>query len=395
MASYWANIKIDRPLLMIVIFLGLFSFAPVYSASIGLAFQYASFDTFTSLFKHAVLVGLGFVILWGAQSLPFRYYGPLSKVLLPLSILLLMITLGRGTTIGDANASRWITIPGIGVSFQPSAFAAVALMIYLARYLFKSEGNYGNFKSTLFKGILPIVLVCGLVLPANFSTAALIFLSSMTLLFIGGYPIRYLLNILGLGVAGLSIFILTVLAFPNISNRVDTWKSRIENFSTGDPESNYQVERAKMAIAEGGLIGRGPGKSTQKHFLPQSTSDFIYAVIVEEYGLIGGMMILLAYVWMLFRIIKIARKAPNHFGRLLAIGLGSVIIFQAFVNLSVAVNLIPVTGQPLPLVSAGGSSTWMVCLALGVILSVSRDEMTESPEQEVNTEAPTEDTAYA
>ena len=211
-----------------------------------------------------------------------------------------------------------------------------------------------------------------LILPANFSTTAILFVMILMMTFIGGYPIKYLAFILGAGIVLLSIFILTVKAFPDaMPNRVQTWESRIENFSKEGGKDAYQVEKAKIAIATGGIFGVGPGKSVQKNFLPQSTSDFIFAIIVEEYGLLGGFVIVFIYFLLLFRIFVVINKTTTIFGALLVLGVGVPIIFQAIINMAVATNLFPVTGQTLPLISSGGTSIWMTCFALGIILSVS------------------------
>jgi len=212
-----------------------------------------------------------------------------------------------------------------------------------------------------------------LILPANFSTTAIVFAMVVMLVFVGGYPWKYLIIILGAGLLLLSLFVLTAKAFPGVfPNRVDTWISRVENFSDNeDTEADYQIERAKIAIASGGVTGLGPGKSIQKNFLPQSSSDFIYAIIVEEFGLLGALFLMLLYLLLLFRLVIVAYKATSVFGKLLVIGVGLPIVFQAMINMSVAVELFPVTGQTLPLISSGGTSIWMTCLALGMVLSVS------------------------
>ena len=206
----------------------------------------------------------------------------------------------------------------------------------------------------------------------------------IVLTFLGGYPLKYLAVIVGSGIAVLALFVLTVKAFPDMMpNRIDTWTSRIQNFANGeDTEADYQIERAKIAIASGGIEGVGPGKSRQKNFLPQSSSDFIYAIIIEEYGLIGGLFLMILYLWLLFRIVIVAHKSDTVFGKLVAIGVGLPIIFQALINMAVAVELFPVTGQTLPLISSGGTSIWMTCLAIGIILSVSakRQEIREQEE---------------
>ncbi|MCB0381843.1 MAG: FtsW/RodA/SpoVE family cell cycle protein, partial [Psychroserpens sp.] len=204
--------------------------------------------------------------------------------------------------------------------------------------------------------------------------------------FIGGYPLKYLAVIIGTGIVALSLFILVAKAFPNaMPNRVDTWMSRVENFSNGeDTEADYQIEKAKIAIASGGIQGVGPGKSVQKNFLPQSSSDFIFAIIIEEYGLIGGLFLLVMYSWLLFRIVIVSQKSDTVFGKLLVLGVGLPIVFQALINMAVAVELFPVTGQTLPLISSGGTSIWMTCLAIGIILSVSarREELKDNEDSD-------------
>lgn len=378
------NIKGDRLVWAIVALLAIFSFLPVYSSSSNLAYSAGSGSTFSFFVKHFMHLFLGFTIMYGVHRIPYRYFKGLSLVMLPIVLILLVLTMYQGTTIEGANASRWIQIPIIGMSFQTSTFAFVVLMVYVARYLSKIQDRDITFKETILPLWLPVFLVLILILPANFSTAAIMFVMVMVLTFIGGYPFRYLMVIVGTGILVLSLFVLTAKAFPELMpNRVDTWMSRVENFANGeDTEADYQIEKAKIAIATGGYIGLGPGKSLQKNFLPQSSSDFIFAIIVEEYGLAGGLVILTVYCWMLFRIVIIAQKSDTIFGKLVVLGVGLPIVFQALINMAVAVELFPVTGQTLPLVSSGGTSIWMTCLALGMILSVSakREELKQQEE---------------
>jgi cell division protein FtsW len=248
--------------------------------------------------------------------------------------------------------------------------------VYVARYLSKTREEKVSFQSSLIELWLPVFITLAFILPANFSTAALIFAMIIMLAFIGRYPIKYIAIIIGTGFAALALFILVVIAFPDaFKNRVDTWKNRIENFTSDKPgEDDYQIEKAKIAIATGGVYGLGPGKSVQKNFLPQSSSDFIFAIIVEEYGLLGALSILGLYLLLLFRFVIAAHKANSLFGKLVVVGLGFPIVFQAIINMAVAVELLPVTGQTLPLISSGGSSIWMTCIAIGIILSVTKKE---------------------
>ncbi len=370
------NIEGDRAIWAIVVFMALLSFMPVYSASTNLVYVANSGTTTYHLMKHVILLFFGFLIIYGVHKIPYRYFSGGSVLMLPLVIVLLIVTLSKGTVIGGANASRWIQIPFIGVGFQTSTLAGVVLMIFVARYLAKNKEKPINFKESLWKLWLPVAITLAFILPANFSTTAIIFSMVLLLTFLGGYPFKYLASIIGMGIVALVLFVLIAKAFPNVMhNRVDTWISRIENFSDKNAEEGYQVEKAKIAIASGGLQGRGPGKSVQKNFLPQSSSDFIFAIIVEEYGLIfGALTVILMYLLLLIRILVAAKKATSIFATLLIIGVGLPIIFQAIINMAVAVNLFPVTGQTLPLISSGGTSIWMTCFAIGIILSVTADK---------------------
>lgn len=292
--------------------------------------------------------------------------------MLPIVVLLLIFTMSQGTVIGGANASRWIRIPFVGIGFQTSTLAGLVIMVYVARYLAKNKEKPIEFKESLLQMWFPVGLVLILVLPANFSTTAIFFTMILLLSFVGGYPLKYIGYILGIGLFSLLFFILVAKAFPDaMPNRIHTWQSRLESFSSSDGAENYQVEKAKIAIATGGTFGKGPGKSVQKNFLPQSSSDFIYAIIIEEYGLIGALLAIFIYFLLLFRILITAKKANTIFGTLLVIGVGIPIVFQALINMAVAVNILPVTGQTLPLISSGGTSIWMTCFGLGMILSVS------------------------
>jgi len=254
----------------------------------------------------------------------------------------------------------------------------------VARYLSKLKDQKVKFKRTILPLWVPVGLVCGLILPANFSTAAILFMMVIILVFIGGYPTKFLGLVLLAGIVFLSCFVGLAKIAPDLfPNRVDTWISRVENFSDGkDTKADYQIEKAKIAIARGGITGVGIGKSVQRNFLPQSSSDFIYAIIVEEMGLIGAIGVMLAYLFILFRIVIIATKSGTVFGKLLVVAVGLPIIFQALINMGVAVELFPVTGQTLPLVSSGGSSIWMTCVALGIVLSVSVKREQEILKQE-------------
>jgi len=386
MAKVLQNIKGDRAIWAVVGLLALFSFLPVYSASSNLAYLYGDGNTFKFLLKHFAHLILGFAILFGIHKIPYHYFRGLSIIALPVVLILLLLTMAEGTTIEGANASRWIRVPFVGVTFQTSTLAGVVLLTYVARYLSKIKDKIITFKETLLPLWLPVFLILALILPANFSTTAIIFSMVVMLVFLGGYPLKYLAIILVSGILFLSLFVLSAKAFPDVfPNRVDTWISRFESFiDKEDTEADYQIEKAKIAIASGRIIGLGPGKSVQKNFLPQSSSDFIYAIIVEEWGLVGGLFLMMLYMLLLFRLVIVAHKANTIFGKLLVIGVGLPIVFQALINMAVAVELFPVTGQTLPLISSGGTSIWMTCMALGMVLSVSakREEIINESKEE-------------
>lgn len=388
MQTVFKNIKGDKLIWAIAALLAIFSFLPVYSAASNLAYVRGDGNTFSFFIKHFMHLFLGFSIMYGIHKIPYRYFRGLSMIMIPIVLVLLVVTLLQGTTIEGANASRWIQIPFVGMSFQTSTLASVVLMVYVARYLSKVKDRKVSFKETILPLWLPVFLVLMLILPANFSTAAIIFVMILMLSFLGGYPIKYLAAIIGTGLMLLTLFVLVAKAFPDaMPNRIDTWMNRVENFANGeDTEQDYQIEKAKIAIATGGIKGVGPGKSIQKNFLPQSSSDFIYAIIIEEYGLFGGLFLMGLYLLLLFRIVIVAQKSDSFFGKLLVIGVGIPIVFQALINMAVAVELFPVTGQTLPLISSGGTSIWMTCLALGIVLSVSakRQELKEKENLEDN-----------
>lgn len=377
MKEFINNLKGDKVIWAFIALLALISFMPVYSASSNLAFSAnGSGNTMSFLIKHFAHVGIGFLIVYMVHKVPYHYFKAISMIALPIVWLLLLYTLLQGKTMGGANASRWIQIPFIGIGFQTSTLASMVLMIYVARYLAKKREVEDSFKKSLIELWLPVFAILMLILPANFSTTALIFSMILMLVFVGKYPLKYLGMILGAGILALILFILVAKAFPDaFHNRVDTWESRIKNYTSDTPnEDNYQIEKAKIAIATGGFYGVGPGKSVQKNFLPQSSSDFIYAIIVEENGLIGAFVIMFLYIMLFIRFLIASHKANTLFGKLLVVGLGFPIVFQALINMGVAVELLPVTGQTLPLISSGGSSIWMTCISLGIILSVTKKD---------------------
>lgn len=377
MISWLHNLKGDKVIWSFVALLALFSFMPVFSASSNLAYQnHGTGNTLSFLLKHLAHLGIGFFMIYVVHRVPYHYFRAISQIALPIVWILLAYTLFRGQVIDGANASRWIQVPFVGITFQTSTLASIVLMVFVARYLSKNRDEVISFKNSVISLWVPVFITIILILPANFSTAALIFSMVIMLVFIGQYPLKYIFTIVGIGIAALAFFVLIAKAYPDaFPHRVDTWMSRIDNFTTDKPgEDDYQIEKAKIAIASGNVYGLGPGKSVQKNFLPQSSSDFIYAIIVEEWGLLGGLGVMILYLLLFFRFIIAAHKANSTFGKLLVVGLGFPIVFQALTNMAVAVELFPVTGQTLPLISSGGSSIWMTCIALGIILSVTKKE---------------------
>ncbi len=367
----------DKIIWALVILLAMLSFLPVYSASTNLVYTVGTgMETTDYLFRHFIHLSIGICIMWFFHKKDYALFRKIAIIGMPIIALLLLYTLLKGNTIGGANASRWIKIPGLG-QFQPSSTAAIILLMYVAQYLTSIKDELVTFKSSFWQLWAPVFVIIGLILPANLSTAVLIFAMVCVLVFIGRYPTKYLLTILAIGIAFMAIFVLAAKAFPGVfPHRVDTWMSRIDRFTGPDDGTRdlYQVENAKMAIANGGLFGVGPGKSVLKNFLPQSSSDFIYAIIIEEWGLFGGLVILGIYLLLFYRFLIAVHKAPTLFGKLLVVGLGFYLIFQALINMGVAVSLLPTTGQALPLVSSGGTAIWMTCFAIAVILSVTKKE---------------------
>ena len=374
----------DKVLWGALALLSIFSFLPVFSASSNLAYVVGQGTPWGYLFKHFIVMMFGFGLMFAIHKIPYQYFKGISILAMPLIVLLLIFTASQGNMIEGANANRWIKIPIVGLSFQTSSLAALVLLNYVAHYLSKIDIDLNNFKSAILPLWVPIFVVVFLILPSNLSTALLIFFTAIILVFIGGYPLKYMLIMFSAGLFFGIVFILFAKAFPEmVPNRVDTWVNRIENFSASDSnQGNYQIERAKIAIATGGVVGLGAGKSVMKNFLPQSSSDFIYAIIVEEFGLIGGIGLIVLYLILLFRIIVIAHKSQTVFGKLLVLGLGLPVIIQAFSNMGVALQVFPVTGQTLPLISSGGTAAWMTCIAFGIILSVSSEVKIEKNNEE-------------
>ncbi len=392
------NTKGDRVIWFAALLLGLVSVVSVYGSIITLAEKYQDGNTEYYLFKHGLMLGTGFLLMFYTHLLKFKYYNKLSQILIWVAIALLGITLVFGVHIN--SASRWLVIPVINQNFQTSDFAKIALVLYLSRLLAKNQDKVQHFKEGVLPMLIPIGLVCGLILPANFSTAALVLTVSLILMFVGRVKVMHILAIIGMAIGSFCLLLLINTANPDFLPRLDTWKNRLITFVTGQEsaidlnrqekydlaQSKYQSDEAQMAIATGGFLPKGPSFGFARNSLPHPYSDMIYAYIIQTYGsLLGGIGVLLLYLILLFRSIQVAAKCPKKFGSFAAIGLSFMLVFQAMVNMAVAVNLIPVTGQPLPLVSMGGTSIWFTCISLGIILSVSRSIKTNDNQKKSTT----------
>jgi len=358
-------IKGDKVIWAIIVLLSLYSLVMAYSASSNLAFRIAGGNVVPYLMKHLLILIMGVVIIIYLQFFNFRYFSRLSQIGLYASIVLLFVTLLFGVNKG--NAARWI------MGFQPSDLAKLVLIIYVSRTLVYKQVVIKDFKDGLLPVLWPIGIICGLILPADFSTAALLFIVCFTMLFIGRARISHLLSIIGGAFFVLLFMILLNLAFPGLLPRVDTWQKRLTSYESGIRSENYQAEIAKRAVATGFLFGKGPGKGNVKNDLYSAQSDFIFASSIEEFGsVIGGLVLVILYMILFFRSIRIMNKTESKFGSYVVFGLSFSMVFQALINMGVGVNLLPVTGQPLPLISMGGTSILFTCIAIGVILNISR-----------------------
>ncbi len=370
-AKFLNNEYGDKVIWIVVFGLSLLSLLTVWSSTGSLAYRMQGGNTTYYIIKHGSLMFFGLFIMYLAHLTPYKYYSRISQLMLFISVPLLLFTLVLGTNLNEA--SRWIVIPVINLSFQTSDLAKLALIMYLARMLSKKENDIKDFRNGFVPLIVPILLTVGLIFPANFSTAAILFTTSIILLIIGRINFKYIAALAVTGLIGIMFLVLISNSFPKLLPRLGTWQARIENFNDKDSESNFQADQSKIAIATGGFFGKRPGNSVQRNFLPHPYSDFIYAIIIEEYGLIGGLLVLIAYLTLLYRAIQIGIKSPGSYGGFLAIGLMFSLVFQAFINMGVTVNLLPVTGQPLPMLSMGGTSLWFTSFAIGIVLSVSKE----------------------
>ena len=378
----------DKVIWAMVLLLALISMLVVYSSTGLLAYRLNKGNTELYLFKQIVFIGMGVAIIYFSHRVNYTLYSRAARLLFLLSIPLLIYTLFFGVTLNEG--SRWIRLPLINLTFQTSDLAKLSLFMYLSRILSRKQDVIKDFRKGFLPVVIPVAIICLLIAPANLSTALLIGATSLLLMFIGRVNTKHILLTIGIALVPLVLLIALSAAYydkeagkskelPAVleSGRISTWIKRVQNFVYDskqiDKDENYQVNQAKIAIAKGGVFGRGPGNSEQRNFLPHPYSDFIYAIIIEEYGLVGGAFVIFVYLVFLFRCIRIFRKCPYAFGVFLALGLSFTLVIQALINMAVTVNLFPVTGVTLPLVSMGGSSFLFTCFAIGIILSVARN----------------------
>jgi cell division protein FtsW len=382
--------KGDKVIWALVVLLTLVSLLAVYSATNSLAYKNFRGNTEVYLFKQIAFIIGGILVIYFAHLVNYTIYSRIASILFLLSIPLLIYTLFFGVSMNEG--SRWIKLPLINLTMQTSDLAKLALFMYLARLLSKKQDKIKDFKRGFLPVMLPVVIICLLIAPANLSTALLLGSSCLMLLFIGRARPKHILLVAGLALIPIIALVIAAVAqhksgddeatlskkvSTGIFSRVNTWVGRVENFIYGSKEADddamYQVNQAKIAIAKGGFVGVGPGNSTTRDYLPQAYNDFIFAIIIEEYGFIGGAFIVFIYLVFLYRCIRIFKRCPYAFGAFLALGLSFTLAIQAIVNMAVTVNLFPVTGVTLPLVSMGGTSFIFTCLSIGIILSVARN----------------------
>ena len=397
-SNFLNRTKGDKVIWATVIILTMVSILVVYSSIGSLAYKMNK-STESYLFKQIGFIALGVLIIYFAHRVNYTIYSRVATILFLISIPLLIYTLKFGSSINEAN--RWIKLPVINMTFQTSDLAKLALFMYMSRQLSRRQDVIKDFKKGFLPLMVPVIIICMLIAPANLSTALLIGGIAMMLMFIGRVRLRHIMLVVGSALIPILLLILIATHYYDKENhtskdlpsiltfgRMSTWIKRVQDFMYSDKsDASYQVQQAKIAIAKGGWLGKGPGKSEQRNFLPHPYSDFIYAIIIEEYGLLGGTVIVLIYLLFLFRSIRIFQRCPYAFGAFLAVALSFTLVIQAMVNMAVNVNLFPTTGVTLPLVSMGGSSLWFTCFAIGIILSVARNvEQMEGREAEAELE---------
>lgn len=368
-----AELRGDRVIWAIVVLLGIISVLAVYSSTGSLAFRERDGATSSFLLKHVVILGGGFVIIYFCHLFSYVKYSRWAPGLLATAVVLLALTMWLGVELN--NAKRWLAIPFVGLTFQTSDFAKLALIIYVARSIGSRQEYIKDFKEAFLPIIIPVIVICMMIAISDLSTAVMLFFICLLMMIIGRVAAQYIIMLLLTGVAVFSLMVVVGRENPKLIPRAATWEKRIATFfdrERATEDDTYQIEKAKIALAEGGLLGVGPGNSTQRNYIPHPYSDFIFAVIVEEYGALGGIAVIGIYLLLFFRVVRLITKSPKTFGAMVALGIALMLVFQAYFNIAVVLDLVPTTGLPLPLVSMGGTSTLFTCIAFGIILSVSK-----------------------
>lgn len=369
-------IKGDKIIWSVVLIFAVISVLAVYSSSESLVYRFNRSYTEYYMIRQIIVIAAGLILMYLTHLISYSNYAFFVKFGILIAVPLLAATLLMG------SGSRWLVIPYTGISFQTSDFAKLVLIIYIARLLALKQETIKDLRMGFIPVIIPIFLVCGLILPGNLSTAALLFLTCLVLMFVGRVKIKYILSLIGMGIICFSILLMVSKVYPKVLPRMGIWANRITNFThkgKANEMESFQADQAKMAIANGGIFGKLPGRSDQKDYLPQSSSDLIYAIIIEEYGAFGAALIIFLYLTLLYRCIRITIRSPGTFGAFLTMGLCISLIIQAMMNMGVAVGVLPITGQPLPLISWGGTSILFTSIAIGIILSVSKETELGNP----------------
>ena len=364
----YAELRGDRTIWAIIAVLSIFSILIVYSSTGTLAYREMSGNTEALLVKHFMIVAGGLFLTYVAHLMHYMRYSKIAPYLLMLSVPLLLYTIAFGADINDAR--RWITVPFVSITFQTSDFAKLALILFVARAISSKQDYIKDFNSAFLPIIVPVLGICGLIAPADLSSAILLFFTCVSMMFVGRVALQYIGLLLLLGIVVFAMLVLLGEFFPEVV-RSETWVSRVRDF-VDQPDGGYQVQQAKIAMANGEWLGLGPGNSIQRNYLPSPYSDFIYAIVVEEYGIFIGILLILLYVLLFFRATRLVTKSPKAFGAMLAMGLSISLVLQAFINIAVSVHLVPVTGVTLPMISMGGTSILFTCISFGMILSVSK-----------------------
>ncbi|MEM9886331.1 MAG: FtsW/RodA/SpoVE family cell cycle protein [Bacteroidota bacterium] len=372
----YAELRGDKVIWAILALLSIISVLLVYSSTEALAYSKQGGNTEFYLVKHIIILSFGLLITYACFLLNYKKYQLAAPFLLLFSIPLLLYTLFAGVDINEAR--RWIEVPFVGITFQSSDFAELALVIFVAREITKKQDDIKDFQSAFLPILTAVIVICGLIAPADLSTAAVLFFTCVLMMFMGRVPVQFILMLLFAGVVVFAIIYVLGDIYPDIFGRTSTWVKRLNDFRLEGAQEPYQVQQAKIAIANGEYFGAGPGNSIQRHVLPQAYSDFIYAIILEEYGLVGGFFVMFLYLMLFVRVAKLITKSSKTFGAMLAMGISVMLVIQALMNMAVAVDLIPVTGLTLPMISLGGTSLLFTCVAFGIILSVSKSVETQT-----------------